>query len=611
MKNSILITALLSTMVFYAQKNVVRQVESLIAKKAVFKSFSIMTPVNSFQNSEYEKAVSKASLATINFAAVNEIVSKKPETIELEIPYHNDIITVQLFKANLLADGFHIDTDKSKNEAYNAGVYYRGMIKEDENSIVSFNFFNDEMNGIISNALLSNLVIGKLKKDGNTQDYIIYEDQNLKIPSNFECQTSDLNVKGNLDSHRDGNETESTASVKCVSMYFEIDNDIFIQNGSNVVQTSNWMIGLFNNIQTLYANDNINIALKSIYIWTTQDPYTGSTSQDYRDYFGAVRPNFDGDVGSLIGIDPGGLGGIAATIGGLCSPNNYSYSDVDLSYDTVPIYSWTVNVISHENGHVLGSRHTHACVWNGNNTAIDGCAGFQEGGCPAGPIPSPAVKGTQMSYCHLVNNVGISFTNGFGPQPSAAILNYVNSSGCLTSNCFGAICTNNISSIDVAQDSSTTAQVTWADSNAAQWVVSVFPLSSQNAIFESVNIMSYTAINLTEGVTYKVKIRPICSQNLLTFYSEYDFTFGGLMGIKDNNPLDFKFYPNPTKDYINIKANSQIDEVFVYNIEGRLLYQAKVDTLDTTVNMSAFASGTYFFKIKSADKEANFKVLKF
>jgi hypothetical protein len=71
----------------------------------------------------------------------------------------------------------------------------------------------------------------------------------------------------------------------------------------------------------------------------------------------------------------------------------------------------------------MGSRHTHACVWNSNNTAIDGCARFVEGTCP---IPNvPAAEGTIMSYCR-----GFSFANGFGPQPGDRIRSRFEGAGC-------------------------------------------------------------------------------------------------------------------------------------------------------------------------------------
>ena len=85
------------------------------------------------------------------------------------------------------------------------------------------------------------------------------------------------------------------------------------------------------------------------------------------------------------------------------------YAGINSSYADVPTYSWTVDVIAHELGHLFGSQHTHACVWNGNNTAIDGCY-TTEGNCGN---PGEPNKGTIMSYCHL--GPGKDLSLGFGP----------------------------------------------------------------------------------------------------------------------------------------------------------------------------------------------------
>src|SRR5690606_3497128 len=65
----------------------------------------------------------------------------------------------------------------------------------------------------------------------------------------------------------------------------------------------------------------------------------------------------------------------------------------------------------------------------GNNTVIDGCAS-PEGPCPPGPLPF-LEGGTIMSYCHNLNDVGVNFSNGFGPQPAQVIRDHVNSATCL------------------------------------------------------------------------------------------------------------------------------------------------------------------------------------
>lgn len=139
---------------------------------------------------------------------------------------------------------------------------------------------------------------------------------------------------------------------------------------------------------------------------------------------------FNGDLSHLVSYQASG--GIAAGFSGICAgnvDNSKCFSSIDGTYANVPTYSWSVMVCTHEMGHLIGSRHTHACVWNGNNTAIDGCAGQTEGSCP---LPgNPPGGGTIMSYCHITG-VGINLNNGFGPQPQAVLINTVNNASCLS-----------------------------------------------------------------------------------------------------------------------------------------------------------------------------------
>jgi hypothetical protein len=171
--------------------------------------------------------------------------------------------------------------------------------------------------------------------------------------------------------------------------------------------------------------------LQQLYIWTTADPYNGSGSSSNLSSFQSNRSgSFTGTIAQLVTFRSLG-GGVAAGFSGICNSNRSASmctSGINTSYSTVPTYSWTVSVVTHEAGHLLGSRHTHACVWNGNNTAIDSCSGATEGGCP---LPgNPSGGGTIMSYCHLTS-VGINFNRGFGPQPATTIRNRVEGGSCL------------------------------------------------------------------------------------------------------------------------------------------------------------------------------------
>ncbi len=723
MKRHLLLATFFCLTNLFAQNKVGQKITELQKLRADFRAISILSPTQNVVNVEVNKVVDGATFATVKLERINEIVSNGYETIELEIPYQNQNIAVLLYKVNPFAEGFHVDTNKDKNNSYQKGLYYRGIIKGQTESVSAFNFFNGEFNGIISNSELGNIVVGKLNKQGNQSDYIVYSDAKMKVLNDFDCH-----VKDDQDVSSDStNSNRDTNSDRCVSFYFEVDYDLYLANGSDVTTTTNWMTSVFNNVQTLYGLDGITVSLKSIYIWTDLDPYegVGDSSGDYLNAFSQITPVFDGDLGQLVGIDDGGLGGVAVTIDGLCSQYNYSYSDVNFTYNTVPTYSWTVQVITHEFGHLLGSRHTHACVWNGNNTSIDGCgtqAGYAEGNCATGPIPSNVEKGTIMSYCHLIGGVGISLANGFGPQPALAILNAVNSSTCLSTDCFSS-CPNTVAEITASNVTSNSVLVTWTDLGAVtSWQVAVTPFASTNIVWNDVTTNSFTATGLNANTYYKIRVRPLCDGvdpavrvkifataaanfcattsftdtggltgnytnmeswtrtmtpnnpglkiriNFTSFNLEEDYDYlyiyngsdeffadltgGGLtgttnpgifnstatdgsltvrffsdqgvvasgwnatiictgtLGVEDTNFLDYSYYPNPTTGNVAIKSKDAITEVAVYNVQGQLLFNQKMNDLSTNVDISQFAKGTYFFKLKINGSEVNFKILR-
>lgn len=709
----------------FAQQLVPKKINDLLEQNTVFKNYSVLNASSSVPHAEADQAVKKATYAKINMQGLSDLMAAKSDYIEVDIPYQGNLVSVLLYKADIFAEGFHLDTDQSKKINYERGLYYRGIIKGDSNSIVAFNFFNGELNAIVSSKSLANLVIGKLVKENNTTDYIVYSDSDLKVAKNFTCSTKEDEVSQPTE------RTAAPSSTKCVTVYLEVDNTLYEQNGNNITLTTNWATSAFNNVQTLFNNDGITIALKSMFIWTTPDPYEGigTTSSDYMYKFNDVSPAFDGDVGQLIGIDPGFLGGVAVGINGICTQNNFSYSRVFYNYETVPEFSNTIFLIAHELGHLMGSPHTHACVWNGNNTAIDGCAPtanieYAEGSCAIGPIPSTTDKGTLMSYCHLIAGVGVNFANGFGPQPTAKILAKVNAGTCLSTDCINT-CINTVANITMSNVTTSSATVNWTDKpGVTQWQIAIsqYPFAVQT--WFTVNTPTWDVGGLTANIYYIIRIRPVCGSGLtapsttailitaanycagaqitdtggastnyrdsesyirtiipnqsnkriaLTFTAfdleknyDYLYIYNGnstaatsfnAAGYTDNVALpgpfvstaadgsltmrffsdggvtaagyvanvtcenalangtfepniDFTYFPNPTQGQVTIMSKTNIGEIIVYNIEGRLLYQHEANSLEAKVDVSAFANGTYFFKLKFGDKEANFKILK-
>ena len=357
-------------------------------------------------------------------ASTAQLRSRAQVPVTLTIPGANGQNWVlDLVPAKNFSDGFAVhDAATGQEVAVDRGTHFWGIVRGDQNSMVTISVFDNEIIGSIANDK-GNWVLGAIEGD-NQKSHILYKSSDLKANSDFTCLTDD-------DLHRIGEQSTGTPEIgptNCVRMFVETDFTLF-QNKGSVANVTTYMTGVFSQVSALYTNETVNLVLHDLFVWSVADPYTGPTSSDYLNQFRTAKNGvFNGDLAHLVGIN--GLGGIAY-LDVLCFPTyGVGYSSINATYSNVPTYSWTVEVLTHEIGHNLGSPHTHACSWNGNNTPIDGCgptAGYSEGCTTA----LPTNGGTIMSYCHLVSGVGINFANGFGPQPGDRIRSEVYNAACL------------------------------------------------------------------------------------------------------------------------------------------------------------------------------------
>ena len=361
---------------------------------------------------------------------LQEMIHQTPETFTLRLPGSSrSLLEVELVRVNIFSEDFAVRTSQSAVPVeVETGLHYRGIIKGKPSSFAAVSIFENEIRGLFSSDDLGNLTLGKLSSNGRNptaENYILYDDRLVASRQNFECGTPD---DGPGYTAEELSYTSTGRDVDdCVRVYFEVDNDIFRDKGS-VAKVTDYVSGLFNEVAALYANENVNVIISEIFIWDSNSPYSGSSSGALLSQFQNYRKSFNGEIGQLLSYQASG--GIAV-LSGLCHPYSWarlSFASINRTYNNVPSYSFSVMVVAHELGHLLGSQHTHACVWNGNNTAIDGCAGFTEGNCPNPGKPSGG--GTIMSYCHITST-GISFNKGFGPQPGSVIRNKVKLGNCM------------------------------------------------------------------------------------------------------------------------------------------------------------------------------------
>lgn len=387
----------------------------------LLKSHPLISGMSCFENRKAEMAF---------------ILQNKPDLLQLSLTDHEgNPLSFYLVRQSLVSENSRL---LSPDSLYNQklepeGVYYRGVVSQYPGSFAAISFFENEVIGVASIPDKGNLVLGKLETgetEANNSHHVLYYEKDLAIPSDFVCGTIDqvptMQIPDSLFTER----------CKTVRIFLECDYKLYQDKNRSIVNVKNYITGLFNVVKTLYFNERVNIEISDIMVWSVQDPFLHTSLAEILYHYAAYRQNnFSGNLAQLVSrFTPQQQGGIAF-LGTLCQPFNgqsgpHSYAYINNSYNQLPTYSWSVEVMAHELGHNFGSPHTHACFWGPlRNQTLDNCQPPESNGCAAGPAPIGG--GTIMSYCHLTG-YGINFSKGFGQEPAELLRNSVQNRSCIS-----------------------------------------------------------------------------------------------------------------------------------------------------------------------------------
>ena len=406
-----------------------RLVESARKEGKTFGTYALFTEENGSlrQYKGANEAFSEKKFFSTSPTRIRRLLDDAPNQFILILPGLKESLSLELVAIDLLSSDFQMMHASGVTIEENSDIqHFRGIVGKTPGSFAAVTVSELGIQGSIFTKETGMQVFGPMEEtEGNPNvPHILYPADAFPTKEKLTCLTPG-DTRPYSPQELSSNATLRTGP-KCVNVYLEVDNDIFTDKGGTT-NTTAFMTGWFNQVATLYANENINLRLSGLFLWDVPSPYTGS---DYNmlTQFGAQRQTIKGDIGQLVSYK--GRGGIA-WLNGVCASSTrfkLSFGSALKSFQNVPAFSWNVMVMAHELGHILGSQHTHACVWNGNSTALDGCAGVTEGGCALPPLPPNG--GTIMSYCHNTS-VGTKFGNGFGEQPGNVIRNRIASATCL------------------------------------------------------------------------------------------------------------------------------------------------------------------------------------
>lgn len=73
---------------------------------------------------------------------------------------------------------------------------------------------------------------------------------------------------------------------------------------------------------------------------------------------------------------------------------------------------------------------------------------------------------------------------------------------------------------------------------------------------------------------------------------------------------NFRSYPNPVKDVLNLSYNKSISDVSVYNLLGQEVMTKSINANQSQIDMSALTTGTYMVKVTADNQVKTIKVIK-
>lgn len=556
-------------------------------------------------------------LETDNFV-LNRIVNGKPDALEVDMPFNGGSITLQLITSRIIDKQTRFFSRSSSGKLpvnYNPGAYYYGVIKNQPNTLVAISFFNNNIIGVIADDT-GNHVLGKSEKlNEDSNEYILYNDKDLLITNTMDCLTND-EAPDMLVIPEQPQHMMAVCDIE-VGNYIETDHQIYLNQGSSIFNVLNFVTGLFNVTTTLYQNESINVAISETNVWTMADPYVGAsdTSDAITIFENEMIGGFNGDLAHLFSARD--LGGGIAYRDVLCADNEFRTAVSGNLEDTTlpfPNYSWNAMVVTHEMGHNLGSPHTHACAWNGDNTAIDSCAGgtqdIGEGGCPLPGIP-PA-GGTIMSYCH-VTGVGINFNQGFGIQPGDLIRNRYTNAACLTEGC----CNTDVIITGNNYNTALTESGTWIVSsgqttieNTADVRLDADPVSGYIEFEPVAGVDFFLAEPIGDGVFVAEALDgcdiaiPVKTENEDTNAVNNDIKNTKQEDAVPEGFLLAQNIPNPFSEKTTIKAVLPDEvthaEIVVYNLQGTAVASYPIDKrgmIAVEISGGKLVAGVYLYTL--------------
>ncbi len=83
------------------------------------------------------------------------------------------------------------------------------------------------------------------------------------------------------------------------------------------------------------------------------------------------------------------------------------------------------------------------------------------------------------------------------------------------------------------------------------------------------------------------------------------------LAVNENNRFNFQYYPNPTKNFIDIKSDKKIESISFFALDGKKVLGTNVKANENRISLATLPVGLYIMEAKFEDGSSkNFKIIK-
>ncbi|MCW5519599.1 VCBS repeat-containing protein [Aureitalea sp. L0-47] len=131
----------------------------------------------------------------------------------------------------------------------------------------------------------------------------------------------------------------------------------------------------------------------------------------------------------------------------------------------------------------------------------------------------------------------------------------------------------------------------------------------QNSPYEFFGIGDATEIDYIKVTWLSGNVDLIQNPAINTQITVVEGSSLGTSDVGENN--SFRIYPNPANDVVSIITSAEMigGQVLIHNVNGRLLKKSVLETTETNLNVSEFASGVYFVTLENKDRAITKKLV--